>query len=452
MQRIKTDICVIGAGSGGLSVAAGAVQMGAQVVLIEGHKMGGDCLNYGCVPSKALLSAAAKGLDWTAAHAHVRDSIDRIAPNDSQTRFEGLGCTVIRDYARFTSKTEVVAGDTTITARRFVIATGSRASVPSIPGLVDVPYLTNESIFQLEAQPAHLIILGGGPIGIEMAQAHRDLGCAVTVVTAGHALPKEDPEAAALVIDALRAKGVRIVEGVKVNSVSGNVTLHTDAGDFSGTHLLVATGRVAALDRLDLGTGGVDYDTKSVKVGDNLRSVSNRRVYAIGDAAGGPQFTHLAGYHAGVIVRSMLLGLPSKARADHIPRVTYTTPELAQIGLTESEARGIHCSKLEVYRADFDHNDRAVATGMTTGFAKVMVVKGRLVGATIVGPNAGDLIGIWALAMANGLKMSAISSAVLPYPTLGEINKRLAGSYFSPRLFENGLVKKVVGAIQRLIP
>ncbi|NKX45361.1 dihydrolipoyl dehydrogenase family protein [Roseicyclus persicicus] len=469
MPRIETDICVIGAGSAGLSVAAGAVQMGARVVLIEGHEMGGDCLNFGCVPSKALLAAGHKAHDtargafgiaghdpapdFAAAKDHVRAVIDHIAPVDSQERFEGLGVTVIRDTARFLSETELQAGDTVIAARRFVVATGSRPLVPPIPGLDGVPFHTNETIFDLRERPAHLIIIGGGPIGLEMAQAHRRLGCRVTVLEGAKALGRDDPEAAAVVLEALRAEGIEIAEGAQVTAVSGTEgAIRVETGDgatHEGTHLLIAVGRQPNVEALDLDKAHVGHDRKGVTVDRGMRT-TNRRVYAIGDVAGGAQFTHVAGYHAGVIIRPMLFGLPAKARTDHIPWATYTDPELAQVGLTEAEARKRHGDRLTVARADFAHNDRAIATGQARGFAKVMVVKGRPVGATIVGPQAGELIQTWALAISSGLKMSAIAGMIAPYPTLGEINKRAAGAYFSPRLFESPLVKRVVRFVQRL--
>lgn len=454
MERIDTDICVIGAGSGGLSVAAGAVQMGARVVLIEGHKMGGDCLNYGCVPSKALLAAARDGMDYAEAKDRVAKVIDTIAPVDSQERFEGLGCTVIRDFARFTGPREVAAGGRIIRARRFVVATGSRPFVPPIKGLDKVPFHTNETIFDLRDRPDHLIIIGGGPIGMEMAQAHIGFGSKVTVIEAATVLGRDDPEAARVVLDHLRKQGVEILEQTSATEVTAQdgVTVQTTKGAVSGSHLLVAVGRKPNIERLDLGLAGVQTTPKGIAVGADLRARGNRRIYAIGDVLGGLHFTHLAGYHAGVIVRSMLLGLPSKARALHIPRATYTDPELAQVGLTEAEARAAHGDRLEVARYDIRHNDRAIATGRTRGLIKVMVVKGRPVGATIVGADAGEHIGIWAMAIANGLKMTAIANTVLPYPTMGEINKRAAGAYFSPRLFDSPMVKRVVRAVQKWLP
>ena len=472
MNRIETDICVIGAGSAGLSVAAGAVQMGAQVVLIEGHKMGGDCLNYGCVPSKALIAAGKHAhvgstnavfgvaptnpdVDYAKAKDHVAEVIATIAPVDSQDRFEGLGVHVIREDARFISKTEVQAGDTTITARRFVVATGSSPLVPPIPGLDGVTYYTNETIFDLRDKPKHLIIIGGGPIGMEMAQAHRRLGCNVTVIEGAKAMGKDDPEMAAIVLDRLRDEGVNIIEDTQAKSISGKddtITVHTESGDFTGSHLLLAVGRKVNIDRLDLDAGGIAHDKTGLRVGPDLRSVTNKKVYAAGDVAGGLQFTHVAGYHGGILVRTLLFGWNFKARTDHIPWATYTDPELAQVGLTEAQARKRHGTAVEVVQSDFAHNDRLITERQAKGLIKVMVVRGKPVGATIVGPMAGELIAMWAMAIANKMKMSAIANTVLPYPTISEVNKRAAGAYFSPKLFESDTVKTVVRLIQRWLP
>ena len=464
MTRIKTDICVIGGGSGGLSVAAGAVQMGARVVLVEGHKMGGDCLNYGCVPSKALLAQAkrvhARGGDPTqedfkSAMAHVKATIAAIEPHDSVERFEGLGVQVIQGFARFISPREVEVAGQTITARRFVIATGSRAMVPPIPGLADVPYMTNETLFDQAERPGHLLIIGAGPIGLEMAQAHRRLGARVTVIEGAKALGRDDPEAAAVVLEQLRSEGVEIVEDAQVERIGGHpgaLEVQVRGGTiFAGTHLLVAVGRVPNLEKLDLDRAGVKADRAGVKVDEGLRS-SNKRVYAIGDAAGQGQFTHLAGYHAGVVIRAILFGLPAKARHDHIPHVTYTDPELAQIGLSEAEARKKFGAGVSVHRIGYDQIDRAQAEGRTEGFLTLIAARGRPVGVTVVGAQAGELIAPYALAIASNLKLSAIAGTVLPYPTLAEIGKRAAGAYFSPRLFDNMNVKRAVRLVQRWLP
>ncbi|SDW80119.1 Pyruvate/2-oxoglutarate dehydrogenase complex, dihydrolipoamide dehydrogenase (E3) component [Ruegeria halocynthiae] len=472
MQELKTDILVIGAGSGGLSVAAGASQMGADVVLLEGHKMGGDCLNFGCVPSKALLASgkAAYGqahvsaygvadvvpqIDYAAAKDHVHDVIAQIEPMDSQERFEGFGVKVIREYGSFVSPTQVQAGDHLITARRVVVATGSSPLVPPLPGLDQVPYYTNETIFDLRDKPEHLLIIGGGPIGMEMAQAHIRLGCKVTVIEGMKALGKDDPEAASVVLGSLQAEGVAIHEDAMVAQIRGNtggVEVVTENGEiYAGSHLLLAVGRKANIDRLNLEAAGIDHTRTGIKVNESLRT-TNRKVYAIGDVAGGLQFTHVAGYQAGIIIRSALFGLLTKAKTAHIPWATYTDPELAQVGLTETQARARHGNALEIARFDYHHNDRAVADRKTKGFIKVMVVKGRPVGATIVGHQAGELINLWSLALANNLKMGQIAAMVSPYPTIGELNKRVAGAYFTPRLFENQTVKRVVRFVQRWIP
>lgn len=471
-RDIETDLLIIGAGSGGLSLAAGAVQMGARVVLLEDHKMGGDCLNYGCVPSKALIAAgkqaylmqhgaqfgvanATPQIDYAAAKDHVHKVIATIEPHDSVERFEGLGVQVIQERGRFIGPDTVQAGEHRIKARRVVVATGSSPFVPPIPGLDTVPYLTNETLWDLRDLPKHLLVLGGGPIGIEMAQAHLRLGSKVTVIEGATALGKDDPELAAIVLEQMRAEGMVIEEGAMAKAVSGsagNIEVTTEDGRiFKGTDLLVAVGRAANVNDLGLEEAGIKFDRRGIKVDASLRT-SNKKVYAIGDVAGQLQFTHVAGYHAGVVIRSILFGLPSKAKTGHIPWATYTDPELAQVGLTEAEARKAHGPALEVARFEYGGNDRAIAEAKTTGLVKVMIVKGRPVGASIVGAAAGDLIGVWALAIANRLKMSQVAGMVAPYPTLGEVNKRAAGAYFSPRLFENSTVKRVVGLVQKYLP
>ncbi|MHA1127970.1 MAG: dihydrolipoyl dehydrogenase family protein [Alphaproteobacteria bacterium] len=468
MKQIKTDICIIGAGSGGLSVAAGAVQMGASVVLIEGHKMGGDCLNYGCVPSKALIAAGKHAhamttgapygvapmepvVDYAAAMEHVSGVIKGIEPHDSVERFEGLGVQVITEFGRFISPTEVQAGDTVIKARRFVIATGSSPFVPPIPGLDTVDYLTNETLFDLRERPEHLLIIGGGPIGMEMAQAHVRLGSKVTVLEGMKALGRDDPDMAAIALENIHAEGVEIVEGAMVSEIIGGdgVTVKTqDGASYMGSHILMAVGRKPNIDKLGLEVAGIETHRPGIVVDAGMKT-TNKRVYAIGDVAGGLQFTHVAGYHAGVIIRSALFGLPSKATEKHIPWATYTDPEIAQVGLTEAQAVEAHGGKVEILRFEYAENDRARAERNTKGLIKVMVLKGKPIGASIVGTQAGELIQTWALVIANGLKIGAVAAMVAPYPTLGEINKRVAGAYYTPRLFENPRLKAVVRFVQR---
>ena len=317
------------------------------------------------------------------------------------------------------------------------------------PGLDAVPCLTNETIFDLREAPGHLLIVGAGPIGLEMAQAHRRLGSKVTVIEGARALGRDDPEAVQLVLARLRVEGAQVE---RIGGRRGAIEVQVAGGTvFMGTHLLMAAGRRPNLDRLNLEAAGVRSDKAGIVVNAGLRT-SNRRVYAIGDVAGQGQFTHLAGYQAGLVIRPLLFGLPARARAEHIPRVTYTDPELAQIGPTEAEARAAHGAAVSVIRLGFDASDRAQAEGRTEGLIKVMVVKGRPVGVTVAGPGAGEMIGIWALAIANRLKMASIAGMVLPYPTMGELSKRAAGAYFSPKLFDNPLVKRVVGLVQRFVP
>lgn len=458
-QQIKTDICVIGAGSGGLSVAAGASQMGADTVLLEKHKMGGDCLNFGCVPSKALLAAghAAEGIrnarrfgvdaaepkvDAKRVFQHVHGAIAAIEPNDSVERFTGLGVNVIEEAGRFVDPRTVEAGDTRITARRFVIATGSSPFVPPIPGLENVPYYTNETVFYAETLPAHLIVIGGGPIGIELAQAHRHLGCRVTVLELFNVMPKDDPELVAVVRKQLDADGTVIREGVKIGRVEKTdgglaVILESDGGEerVEGSHLLVATGRRANVDGLNLEAAGIGYSPKGIEVDARLRT-TNKKVFAIGDVAGGLQFTHVAGYHAGIVIKNALFRLPAKADHSAVPWVTYTAPELAQVGLTEAEARDRHGADIRVLRWPFHENDRAQAEGETDGLVKAITTKkGVILGCGIAGPQAGELIQTWVLAMSQKIKVGGVATMIAPYPTLGEVSKRAAGSFYTPSLF-----------------
>jgi pyruvate/2-oxoglutarate dehydrogenase complex dihydrolipoamide dehydrogenase (E3) component len=464
-RTLKVDLVVIGAGSGGLSVAAGASQLGLKVVLFEKGEMGGDCLNYGCVPSKALIAAADKahqarspglgigasepGVDFAAVMAHVHQAIATIAPVDSQERFEGLGVRVIRAAASFVDARTVVGGDVRVKARKIVIATGSRAAVPPIPGLETTPYLTNETIFELAERPRRLIVLGGGPIGVELGQAFRRLGSEVVIVEAADILGREDPEAAEVVLAQLRpgAKVVRVESGadgpVLVVSGPGGET------QIAGSHLLIAVGRQPSTGGLDLEKAGIEYDSKGIRTDRSLRS-SNRRVYAVGDVAGRGQFTHLAGAHASLFVRRAIFALPVDADALAVPRVTYCDPELAAIGLSEAEARKVHGRDVRVETFPFDENDRALAEGDVRGFGKLVTTrKGKVLGVTLVGRHAGDHIHVWSLALASKLKLSALTGMIAPYPTRGEIGKRLAGKWYTPALFSDR-TRRLVSLLKRL--
>jgi pyruvate/2-oxoglutarate dehydrogenase complex dihydrolipoamide dehydrogenase (E3) component len=458
VETLKPDICVIGGGSAGLSVAAAAAAFGVPVVLIEANKMGGDCLNAGCVPSKALLAAAKRAalmqtsgafgvtaqgtaIDFAKVHDHVHRVIAKIAPVDSAERFVGLGVRVIKGHARFKDRRTVTVGDIEIRARRFVIATGSKPALPPIPGLDQGPYLANETIFNLTALPKHLIVIGAGPIGIELAQAFRRFGSDVTVCEAAAPLAKDDPECAAIVLDQLEREGVVIRCGVKVTRVdyaagSVKVTLEVGGGEetIEGTHLLVAAGRQPTTSGLDLEAASIAYDSSGIAVNKKLKT-SNKRVYAIGDVAAGQlKFTHAGNYHAGLVIRNALFRLPVSVNNDVIPWVTYTEPELAQTGLGEAEARkrGI---KIRILRWPYHDNDRAQAECETHGHIKVITkMNGKIIGATIVGGQAGELISIWTLAIAQGLNIRAFAGIVVSYPTLAEIGKRAAIDYFTPGL------------------
>ena len=471
-DRMKVDLAIIGGGSGGLSVAAGAAQLGAKVVLIEKHKMGGDCLNYGCVPSKALIAAghAAQtvresgkfgvnghepAIDFAKVHAHVHGVIGAIAPHDSVERFTELGVDVIQAAGVFISPTVLKAGDREIKARRFVVSTGSGAFIPPIPGLETVPYLTNETIFDLTEAPGHLIVIGGGPIGLELAQAHRRLGCEVTVLEALSILPKDDPDAVAVVRERMLAEGLSLIEGAKVEGVErdGNsitVLARTGNGErrITGTHLLIAAGRRPKVSGLGLEAAGIDYSNVGIKVDQRMRT-SNKRVFAIGDVAGGHQFTHVAGYHAGIVVRNALFNIPAKADLRAVPWVTYSDPELAQVGLTETAAKTADAS-VRATSWSFEENDRAQAERATEGFVKVVTGKGGVVlGATIVGLHAGELILPWVLAVQKRLKVGDMTSMIAPYPTLSEASKRVAGAWYTPTLFSER-TRRVVRFMQRL--
>jgi len=455
METLETDICVIGAGSAGLTVAAGAAQLGRAVVLIEQGEMGGDCLNTGCVPSKSLIAAAnraqairksgafgvhagAPDIDAARVHAHVRDAVDTIAPNDSQARFEQLGVTVIRAPARFLDSACIEAGGKRIRARRFVVATGSRPGIPSIPGLDRVSYFTNETIFEKDFIPPHLIVIGAGPVGMELAQAHRRLGSQVTVIETMRALSHEDQEAARLVVTRLMGEGVRLLEQTKIDSVgatTSGVIVNLAAGEtINGSHLLVATGRKPNVEDLQLEEAGVAFDAKGIKVDRALRT-TNKRIYAIGDIAGGLQFTHVANYQASLVIRNAVFRLPVRLDESAIPRVTFIDPELAQAGLTESEARAKHRA-VSVARSEFADNDRAVTERMRDGFVKAIVGGGgAILGATIVGPHAGDLILPWVMAIRKRLTLREMTGFIVPYPTFSEASKRAASSYYAPMLF-----------------
>ena len=473
VELLKPDICVIGAGSGGLSVAAAAAAFGVSVTLIEKGKMGGECLYTGGVPSKALIAVAKRvaSIDNAAAfglvaqrpkikfadvHRRVENVIAAIAPNDSQERFTALGVRVIQGVARFKDPETVIVEDEDIAvqARRFVIAAGSSPAVPPIDGLTSVPFLTNETVFDLNICPRHLIIVGAGPIGLELAQAFRRLGADVTVLETAVALAQDDPECADIVLEQLAHEGVVLRAGFAIKRVKRGrgkieVVVAGETGEetIEGSHLLIASGRRPNIDGLDLDAAGIKHEGAGIVVNKELKT-TNRRVYAIGDVAGGPRFTHIANHHADLVVRSAVLRLPAAVDYDLMPYVTYTDPELAQVGLTESEARRRRYT-IRVLRWPFEENDRAQAEGTTKGFIKVITTRrGRILGATIVGAGAGELIATWTLAIAQRLSVRAFIGTVIPYPTLAEIGRRAVLSSYSRRL-TSPMLRRIIGLIRR---
>jgi pyruvate/2-oxoglutarate dehydrogenase complex dihydrolipoamide dehydrogenase (E3) component len=471
MRRPLTpDLCVIGAGAGGLAVAAGAAQLGAAVVLVERGAMGGDCLNFGCVPSKALLAsarlaglgrrAASYGLasapprvDFAAVGESVARVIAELAPNDSVERFERLGVTVLRAEARFTGPRAVRAGDAEIRPRRFVIATGSHPAIPPIPGLEQVPYLTNETVFANRVLPEHLIVIGGGPSGIEMAQAHRRLGAQVTVLDLGPLLPRDDPELVGLLSRRLCCEGISLRPEVRIEQVTSEgadlVIRLAGGARITGSHLLVAAGRRPNLEALDLAAGGIAAGPQGIGVDARLRT-TNRRAFALGDVvAGGAQFTHVALHHAGIVIRNALFRLPAKVDYRALSWVTYTDPELAQVGLTETRARQSFGDTIRVLRWTFGENDRAHTERDTVGLIKIVTRRdGRILGASLLGAGAGDLILPWVLAISQKLKIGALADLIVPYPTRGEAGKRAAGGFYTPLLF-SARTRRIVRLLAR---
>ncbi len=469
------DICVIGAGSAGLSVASGAAQLGRSVVLFEAEDMGGDCLNTGCVPSKALIAAgkhahafssgeafgvkpAKPTVNFKTVQAHVQGIIDHIAPVDSQERFEGLGCTVIREFAKFKDANTVESATTEVKAKRFVICTGSRASAPPIPGLSETPYLTNENIFTVESQPKHLLIIGAGPIGMELGQAFTRLGTKVEIVDISSPLGRSEPEHAKVLVEALEAEGVTFHAPVKTKQIrktKTGVAIDLEDGTvLTGTHLLVAAGRAPNIDGIGLENAGIKFDRRGVDVTDSLRT-SNKRVYAAGDVAKGMGgLTHAAGYHAGQLIRNFYFSPPfmgdmlGKANTVRMPAATYSEPELASIGMTEAEAiKAGH--KVRCVTWDFEENDRAIAERNNHGGVKIVATtKGKILGGSIVGEGAGEIIHMLSVAMTNKVKISGLAQIISPYPTRSEAVKRAASSWYTDALFSDR-TRKIAGFLAK---
>ena len=459
MSEIKADICVIGGGSGGLSVASGAAQMGAKVVLCEGHKMGGDCLNYGCIPSKALIEAARtmhhlyKGkqfgihsqsqIDFKQIHQHIQNVINTIAPHDSVERFESLGVKVVSANAHFIDHKTVKAGEHIIKAKYFVIATGSRARIFPIIGLDQIDYLTNETIFELNTKPSHLVIVGGGPIGCEIAQSYALLGTKVTLLEAAdEILAPVDHDCKTILLNEFERLGIQVITNAQIQSFSQNpdklkqinYICNEQHQEIKASHILIATGRMPNIEKLNLDQAGICYNPRGIVVNDRLRT-NHKHIYAIGDIASPLQFTHAAGYQAGIVIQNILFKLPAKINYASFPWVTYTTPEIAHTGLSIKEA---HAKNAQILQLSFSDNDRAQANLATQGIIKVALTgKGKILGVSIIGENAGELISPWTIAIKNKLHIKHMASFIAPYPTLSEISKRVAGSFYTPKLYSN---------------
>jgi pyruvate/2-oxoglutarate dehydrogenase complex dihydrolipoamide dehydrogenase (E3) component len=474
-QEIRPDICVIGAGAGGLAAASAAAAFGVNVVLIEKDRLGGDSRS-GVLPSNALAAAAGQvqilreavlrngthfgvtsprvAIDFAAARAHVRDVAAAVAPQDSRERYNGLGVRVIAGVGRFRDPATVAVNGFDVKARRFVIATGASPVLPAIPGLAEVPHFTNETVLELADCPRHLIVIGAGPAGLELAQAFRRLGAQVTVLEAATPLGGEDQECASVVIDALKREGVVLRSGVEVTQVRRvlsrvQIDIAGEAGQetIEGSHILVAAGRRPNLDELDLDAGGIDYEANGITVDRRLRT-SNKQVYAIGEATGAPPFAHLAHHHAGLVIRNALFRTPVNTDRLAVPAVTYTDPQLARVGLTEDEARA-ESGQIRVLRAPYRENDRAQATGATAGHIKIITDRrGAILGASIVGAGAAENIAAWALAINQKLNIDALAGVIVPYPTYAEVGKRAAMTYFT-RSLTSPLVRRIIGWLRR---
>ena len=453
------DLCVIGGGEAGLVAAAGAAQLGAKVILVEKHKLGGDCLNDGCVPSKALLHSAKVAqtvrragdaaidaqtpeISLQRVMQRVREVIKAIEPNDSPERFRSLGVELVFGAGQFGSRQAFAVNERLLTARKFILATGSRPLIPDIPGLAEVPYLTNETVFNLSEVVPCLIILGAGPIGVEMAQAFVRLGSAVVLIDRStQILSREDPDMAAVVETRLSHEGVVIHLGMiclKVEGEAGALRLlvrHADGSEswLGGSHLLLATGRRANVENLGLELAGVEVGHGRIQTDQRLRT-ANPDIYACGDVAGPYQFTHMAEHHAGIALRGALFHLPAKIEQCVIPWCTFTDPELARVGLSERDAQeqGVD---YRAYRFPFHEIDRAITDNDTPGMAKILCApNGRLLGAAIVGPNAGELIHEYVLAMSRRLKVGDLAAVIHIYPTLAQINRRVANEHLKEKL------------------
>ncbi len=460
------DLAIIGAGSAGLTAARFAARLGRRVALIEASRVGGDCTWTGCIPSKALLHAAkvahtirsggAYGIragepevDFPAVMARIRRVIEEIYAAESPDALRAEGIDVIEGRAEFENARTVDVEGRRITAKYFLICTGTSPFVPPIPGLSETPYLTYESFWELESLPQRLIVVGGGPIGCELAQACQRLGSRVTLVEAlDRILPNDEPEAAQLVTDALRRDGVELRLGASAEMVSSSrpdsITVRAGGEDVVGNGILVAVGRTANVDGMGLENAGVSYTRAGITVDDYLRT-SARNIYAAGDCVVGFQFTHYAGFQGAMAVRNMLLPGRSRARPAYPPWATFTDPEVAHVGYTEEQARQRFADKVRVSTLPMASVDRAVTDGATDGFIKTVYQdNGAILGATVVGRNAAEALQPWAMAGQGGMKMGDMARAMQAYPSLGTGNQQVAWDAYL-----DGLTRSLKGKIVR---
>ena len=458
-MKYDYHIIVIGAGSAGLTIASGAAGLGANVALLENHKMGGDCLNYGCVPSKTFLRSAhlAKDIsraaefaldanlnipDLKAVMRRVKKVIAEIEPHDSRERYESLGVKVFMGESSLIDNHTVKTGDKTITGKKIVIATGSKARIPDLPGLNEVSYLTNKTIFDLEKLPTHLMIIGGGPIGLELGQGFRHLGSRVTIIDRNeHLFPKDDPEVWDVMKKVLQDDGVELLLQSKVNAVSQKdkeitIEIKTSKGiEFiSGDALLVSSGRIPDTEGLGLANIGIKTDKRGYIITDRSMRTSTKNIFAAGDVTGPFQFTHMAGYQGGKVVPNALMNLRQKANYNIVPWTTYTKPEVAHVGYTEPWAKKLGIFKESII-SQLNENDRAKSENDRAGFLKLILgKKGKIIGATLVSEKAGEMIPLATMAITKGMKASAFASLIFSYPTEAEIFQRLSFNYLKRSL------------------
>jgi pyruvate/2-oxoglutarate dehydrogenase complex dihydrolipoamide dehydrogenase (E3) component len=468
MPAREFDLVIVGAGSGGLTAAGFAAQLGAKVALVEKSRVGGDCTWTGCVPSKALLKAAKVAheirtasrfgitanppvVEMANVRAYVRQAIEQVYQFESPEELQKRGIEVIQGAARFVDSRNIQVGDQLICGRTFLLTTGARPRIPAIEGLNDVPFLTYEQIFDNDRLPRSMIVIGGGPIGMEMAQAYRRLGADVTVV-ADRLLPKDEPEARAVMRRVFEREGVRFVWGraKSVRKQDGEIVVATDGEQTRGDLLLIASGRQPTVAGLDLEKTGVAYSEKGIPVDARLRT-NVKHIFAAGDVTGGYQFTHFAGWQAFQATRNALLPGSNSGLTDLVPWVTFTDPEVAHVGLTEEQARSKFGENVGVHGWEMTHTDRAICEDDRDGFIKLVTKKdGSQLGATVVNARAGETITEFIVAMKHGLKVSDLAGAIHAYPTYSTPVQQLAAEMATKHALA-GVSGKIIRGISKII-